>query len=136
MISPHNATCRPTAAALHGRRSHTVDRGRGALIRMGGAPLVENRSLPFIRPPPSFLPSVKIGGGRSDGILQYIRSIMTVYTNAGEGGGNCEAKAQILIVKPPSLFSWGVTVGQYSTYIATCPFGSRSTWTFKAKRLP
>ena len=26
------------------------DQGRGALIRMGGAPLVENRSLPFIRP--------------------------------------------------------------------------------------
>ena len=52
-----------TAAVLHGRRTHahTVDRGtyvqrmcdqgRGALIRMGGAPLVQNRSLLFIRPP-------------------------------------------------------------------------------------
>ena len=27
MMSPHNATYRPTAAALHGRCSHTVDRG-------------------------------------------------------------------------------------------------------------
>ena len=47
------------------------DQGR-ALIRMWGAPLVENQSLPFIRPPPpSCHPSVKIGGG-SDGILWYI----------------------------------------------------------------
>ena len=39
------------------------DQGRGALIRMGGAPLVQNRSLPFIRPPPlSCHPNVKIGG--------------------------------------------------------------------------
>ena len=30
---------------------------------MGGAPLVQNRSLPFIRPPPlSCHPNVKIGG--------------------------------------------------------------------------
>ena len=41
------------------------NQGRGALIRMGGAPLVESWSLLFIRPPPplSHHPSVKIGGG-------------------------------------------------------------------------
>ena len=43
---------------------------------MGGAPLVENRSLQFIRPPPfSCHPSEKIGG-RSDSTLRYTTSCL------------------------------------------------------------
>ena len=55
--------------------------GRRALIRMGGTPLVENRSLPFTPPPLSCHPSVKMGGG-SDGRLRYsINLVATVFVN-------------------------------------------------------
>ena len=81
LMPPHNATCRPTTAALCGRRSHVDrdtqqrmrDQGRGALFRMGGAPLIQNWSLPFILsappppPPHSCHPSVQIGGGGGGG---------------------------------------------------------------------
>ena len=57
VIPPYNIICR--LAALHSHHLHPVeapqcmrDQRRGVLIRMGVAPLVENRSLPFILPRP------------------------------------------------------------------------------------
>ena len=59
-----------------------------------------------------------------EGVLVFYRTIE--YANSWKGGGglNCEARVQVLVVTPPSLFflkvgrkRGGVTAGQYGTSV-------------------